>query len=122
MCQGGQCTTDCDPGFTLCGQDCVDTDTSTTHCGGCDQPCAPGELCAAGSCTPVGVPDGGIEPDGGAADAGVSSDASPDATPLVIVRGGCYCATGSPTPGGFALALLVLLALLALGGRARRRR
>ncbi|MBL9101827.1 MAG: hypothetical protein JNL82_12765 [Myxococcales bacterium] len=34
----------------MCGDDCVDTDADTNHCGGCDQPCAMGELCVDGAC------------------------------------------------------------------------
>ncbi len=29
----------CPPGQTACGADCVDTQTSLAHCGGCDRPC-----------------------------------------------------------------------------------
>lgn len=35
--------TPCD--MTLCGDDCVDTRTSTDHCGGCFQPCTPAQDC-----------------------------------------------------------------------------
>lgn len=31
--------------MTLCGDDCVDTSTSTDHCGGCFQPCTPAQDC-----------------------------------------------------------------------------
>jgi hypothetical protein len=40
--------TACD--LTLCDQDCVDTSTSTDHCGGCFQPCTPAQDCASSSC------------------------------------------------------------------------
>ncbi len=31
--------------LTMCGDDCVDTSTSTDHCGGCFQPCTPAQDC-----------------------------------------------------------------------------
>lgn len=37
-------------GMTLCGTDCVDTQTSLEHCGRCDVACATGEECRAGEC------------------------------------------------------------------------
>ncbi|HRI06798.1 MAG TPA: hypothetical protein PKW35_03220, partial [Nannocystaceae bacterium] len=33
-----------------CGGACVDVSQSVEHCGGCDMPCDPGELCAGGLC------------------------------------------------------------------------
>jgi len=35
---------------TLCDSVCVDTDTSLAHCGTCNHPCNPNEVCAAGAC------------------------------------------------------------------------
>jgi hypothetical protein len=40
--------TTCD--LTLCDGDCVDTSTSTDHCGGCFQPCTPAQDCASSNC------------------------------------------------------------------------
>lgn len=40
----------CDAPRTMCGSDCVDTQTSSLHCGGCSQPCGRGESCEAGVC------------------------------------------------------------------------
>jgi len=40
----------CGPGTVRCGGTCVDTNSDPAHCGGCNQPCDPGELCSAGSC------------------------------------------------------------------------
>jgi hypothetical protein len=34
----------------LCGSDCIDTSTSTSHCGGCNRPCAAGQSCGGGVC------------------------------------------------------------------------
>lgn len=56
---GGGATTiptdpdDCDPGLTKCGEECVDTDLSSTHCGGCFQDCGD-NACIAGNCTEHG--------------------------------------------------------------------
>jgi hypothetical protein len=41
----------CPSGFTECGSDCVNTDVDRNHCGTCDNPCDPGEICdGAGNC------------------------------------------------------------------------
>lgn len=42
----------CGLGELQCGGDCVDPGQSTDHCGGCDQPCGPGEFCVSGACAP----------------------------------------------------------------------
>jgi cysteine-rich repeat protein len=49
-CRRGKCK--CKRGFTKCGRKCVDTDTSVKHCGACADPCAAGETCVDGVCTP----------------------------------------------------------------------
>jgi len=50
--------TDTDPscpgGRFLCGDRCVDTSSHPAHCGRCDQPCNPGQVCEASSCKTVG--------------------------------------------------------------------
>ena len=49
----------CPTGTTLCGSTCVDTLTTAAHCGTCEIACAPGQICANGSCKAVtgcGVP------------------------------------------------------------------
>jgi hypothetical protein len=49
----------CPTGTTLCGSTCVDTLTMAAHCGTCEIACAPGQICANGSCKAVtgcGVP------------------------------------------------------------------
>jgi len=55
LCDGSSCIASCSsPTPTLCGASCVNTDTNTSHCGGCDFPCPdPGHAsptCTAGSC------------------------------------------------------------------------
>ncbi|MEZ4409626.1 MAG: hypothetical protein R3A52_24610, partial [Polyangiales bacterium] len=40
----------CTGGTTDCGGTCVDTQTSTDHCGACNNACPTGQMCAAGTC------------------------------------------------------------------------
>jgi hypothetical protein len=40
----------CLPDETLCGVDCVDTDTDEAHCGACGAPCSPVGECVAAQC------------------------------------------------------------------------
>jgi hypothetical protein len=49
VCTGGACVCE----FDECGGVCVDVLSDEAHCGGCDNVCAAGEFCAAGSCTAV---------------------------------------------------------------------
>ena len=41
----------CKSGTTRCGKGCVNTKTSATHCGGCNQGCAANEVCLHGGCS-----------------------------------------------------------------------
>jgi hypothetical protein len=41
---------ECRAGATRCGDECVLVNESREHCGACDNACAAGELCAAGTC------------------------------------------------------------------------
>lgn len=41
----------CEGAQLLCGEACIDPDTDLDHCGGCDSPCATGEVCSGGQCT-----------------------------------------------------------------------
>ena len=41
----------CKGGTTRCGNACVNTTSSTTHCGGCNQGCAGNEVCLTGACS-----------------------------------------------------------------------
>jgi hypothetical protein len=43
---------DCNPGATMCGGICVDTDIDSLHCGDCDNECPPMTLCGEGMCKP----------------------------------------------------------------------
>lgn len=42
--------TACPTGATRCGSDCVNTNTSNMHCGGCGRACAAGQTCQMGMC------------------------------------------------------------------------
>jgi len=54
VCQAGRCVcdsnSDCASGQSCCNGACVDTRTSTTHCGGCGTVCGSGQSCCSGSC------------------------------------------------------------------------
>ena len=59
VCEDGTCESGCtpqqacQPGLACCSGDCVDIDTDTDHCGGCDTPCAPAAAvaeCVDGTC------------------------------------------------------------------------
>ena len=43
----------CTTGQLSCADECVDVQTSTTHCGSCNAACSTGQTCEAGSCQPV---------------------------------------------------------------------
>jgi cysteine-rich repeat protein len=63
---GGGCPT----GQTSCGGSCVDTQTSTAHCGACNNACGAGQSCVAGTCMAMsfcgnGFVDGGEQCDDG---------------------------------------------------------
>lgn len=47
---GTDTNTGCTGNLVSCGGSCVDTQTSTEHCGACGQACATGESCTDGSC------------------------------------------------------------------------
>ncbi|MFW5967255.1 MAG: CAP domain-containing protein, partial [Persicimonas sp.] len=44
----------CDDGLTECGGECVDTESSSDHCGGCDNPC-PDDSCSEGVCSSISM-------------------------------------------------------------------
>jgi Stigma-specific protein, Stig1 len=41
----------CPPGLTDCGGVCVNTDTDSSNCGSCNNPCNAGQKCSSGYCT-----------------------------------------------------------------------
>ncbi len=46
----------CTAPLTVCGTDCVDTQTDEDHCGACGQPCADNETCRDGACLVLVTP------------------------------------------------------------------
>src|SRR5215204_3949714 len=40
----------CNPGLTLCGAACIDTNANVAHCGGCGHACQSGQTCQNGGC------------------------------------------------------------------------
>lgn len=50
----------CAGGLSFCDGQCVDTNTSTSHCGGCFQPCDSEQVCSFGTCLSTGCEGGGI--------------------------------------------------------------
>lgn len=53
---GGLCIQgDCPAGFSRCGDDCVDVNSDLGHCGGCNRPCGPEQICNSGSCEDLPV-------------------------------------------------------------------
>jgi hypothetical protein len=49
-CEGPGCDGVCDPGLAACGEDCVDLQNDSAHCGSCFAPCVGGLPCQAGRC------------------------------------------------------------------------
>ncbi len=62
VCSGGTCV--CSTGFDSCQNQCVDLDTSASHCGACGRSCFPaqGGTCAAGSCAATPIATGETAP------------------------------------------------------------
>ncbi len=55
-CDGGSCQMTC--AETLCGAECVDLATDSSHCGSCTISCAAGQQCDGGQCAcPAATPD-----------------------------------------------------------------
>jgi len=116
---GGACA--CDGEHSACAGACVDLGSSIEHCGGCDQPCAPGRSCVAGVCNAVAIDAGprdaglvGI--DGAVADGGLGT-LDGGTTPGALV-GSCACRAGRASLPRGVSAMLGLVALLVT----RRRR
>jgi hypothetical protein len=51
VCLGGVCTVVCEAPRLQCGADCIDPESSSTHCGGCNNACPEGGACASGRCS-----------------------------------------------------------------------
>ena len=111
---GFECSDTC--AETMCGGACVDTDTSGSHCGGCDAPCDAGESCVGGACACGGVgPDCGGHPTstccGSACVDTTSSSADCGACGVACDAGeacaasSCRCGGGGPDCTGDATSL-----------------
>ncbi|HEY4105917.1 MAG TPA: hypothetical protein VGM44_18580 [Polyangiaceae bacterium] len=49
---GVNCNPACASGASCCAQKCVDPNTDVNDCGKCGNPCASGDACVKGVCTP----------------------------------------------------------------------
>ena len=118
---GGSLVPACDPGLTLCGQECVDTNTDPDHCGGCEVACAlPGAVteCVGGICTLSSCQPGAVDLDqdptngceyactatGAEACNGLDDDCNGvvDDDPVCTGAGGTSGVGGTPGVGGAA--------------------
>lgn len=73
----------CEPGFALCGINCVDVRANDAHCGRCERACVEGARCVAGACV---VPDAGT-------DVAVPPDVRPDTGGPRCDPGAVLCGT-----------------------------
>ncbi len=102
---GGDGGSGCDPGLVWCQGACVDVSAAPLHCGACDTPCGPAQVCTAGRCE-TSCPVGQTECDRSCVDTQTDSDncgdcavsCGPSAT---CVAGSCAtsCATGETQCG-----------------------
>jgi hypothetical protein len=82
----------CPAGQTLCGQLCVNLQSSAANCGACGKTCTTGALCSMGGCVRTGCPAGTTEC------AGACLSTASD--PLNCGACGKTCATGAGCGGG----------------------
>ncbi len=105
-CDGdGSCVSVCRASETWCGS-CIDTQSSNLHCGGCNQPCEPGEVCSSGSCEvdcaagQLACGDACINPQTNNKHCGASGDCSGDevgvpcTSPASCIDGTCQLVCG----------------------------
>jgi hypothetical protein len=95
---------ECVGGSTDCGGSCVQTANDATHCGGCGQVCAAGEVCADGQC---GLVCGGSSTNCGDLCVNTANDPAHCGDCDTIcpgdqqcVNGGCALECGAATPCG----------------------
>ena len=53
VCSMGACAASCGSGLMECAGSCTDVDVDPEHCGGCDSPCTPGDICSGGLCREI---------------------------------------------------------------------
>jgi len=51
VCLNSTCASVCNDGYSLCANNCVDTDSNKNHCGACGNKCMGMSMCVNGSCT-----------------------------------------------------------------------
>ena len=80
------------PRGTVCGVECVDTETDTLHCGACDASCNAGEVCVTGNCCVPSPEDcNGVDDDcDGIVDEGTGADVGCEPG-IACVAGACEC-------------------------------
>lgn len=58
VCAADACQVECDPGYDLCGAECVDLEHDRNHCGSCARACGAGQICQGGGCLSNPCPSG----------------------------------------------------------------
>jgi hypothetical protein len=112
----------CSPGQMNCGGECVDVQVEPDHCGGCDEPCEPGEVCQEGSCgSPCEAQEmlcGGTCVDPLATDAHCGGCDQPCPAGVACVQGECpqfdvnhVLLTGQSLSNGYGSAVVSLMQL-----------
>ena len=79
----------CSAGLSLCGGVCVDTNSTTAHCGACGMACGGGKICSGGAC----VCDPGQRDCGGTC-VDVNTDATHCGTCTTACTAGQVCSVG----------------------------
>lgn len=85
---------ECDPGFTRCGELCVDVSSDALHCGACSVSCDPGEVCSDSMCGPGTLVDGGDSDADAGDDAGMTQVITPPACSGEGSPDNCVCGIG----------------------------
>ncbi len=97
----------CNPGFTVCGNQCTTLDTDPHHCGTCATACGTNEECAGGQChcatgkTRCGSACLDLQTD----DANCGACGTPCGSGLTCAGGTCHCAAGKTKCGSVCVDL-----------------